>query len=73
MNHTHGLISCGEMNGPCPSSVANCLDVIYLLLFASKQLYETKDYIAHEIMFQVHLKAMTLDAEYEMAGKSLDD
>ena len=36
-------------------------------------LFQTKDYIAPEIMFQVHLKGMQLDAEYEMAGKSLDD
>jgi len=25
------------------------------------------------MLFQVHLKAMRLDAEYEMAGKSVDD
>lgn len=38
-----------------------------------QQLFETKDYNATEMMFQVHLKGMQLDAEYEMAGKSVDD
>mmetsp|Transcript_9188 Transcript_9188/g.17528 ORF Transcript_9188/g.17528 Transcript_9188/m.17528 type:complete len:116 (+) Transcript_9188:75-422(+) len=37
------------------------------------QLFETKDYNAHEMMFQIHLKGMQLDAEYEMAGKSVDE
>ena len=36
-------------------------------------LFETKDYHAPEIMFQVHLKGMQLDAEYEMEGKSVDE
>ena len=35
--------------------------------------FETKDYHAPDIMFQVHLKGMQLDAEYEMAGKSIDE
>ena len=35
--------------------------------------FETKDYHAPEILFQVHLKGMQLDAEYEMAGKSVDE
>ena len=35
--------------------------------------FETNEYHAPEIMFQVHLKGMQLDAEYEMAGKSVED
>jgi ATP-dependent Clp protease adapter protein ClpS len=35
--------------------------------------FDTQKYKANEIMFQIHLKAMQLDAEYEMSGKSIED
>ena len=38
-----------------------------------QQAFDTQESTAHEILFQVHLKTMEMDAEYEMAGKSIDD
>jgi hypothetical protein len=35
--------------------------------------FETAQSKVNEMMFQVHLKAMQLDAEYEMEGKNIDD
>lgn len=35
--------------------------------------FQTKDNHANEMIFQIHLKAMQLDAEYEIAGKNIDD
>ena len=35
--------------------------------------FETSQSKVTEMMFQVHLKAMQLDAEYEMEGKNIDD
>ena len=41
--------------------------------FTSKSIFETHKFKINEMMFQVHLKAMQLDAEYEMAGKNIDE
>ena len=35
--------------------------------------FETHENEVKEIMFQVHLKAMQLDADYELSGKSIDE
>lgn len=35
--------------------------------------FETEQSKVDEMLFQVHLKAMQLDAEYEMEGKNIDD
>ena len=45
-----------------------------LLSFIQPQQYfDTQQNDVKEMMFQVHLKAMQLDADYEMAGKSIDE
>ena len=38
-----------------------------------QQFFDTQQNDVKEMMFQVHLKAMQLDADYEMAGKSIDE
>jgi hypothetical protein len=38
-----------------------------------QQSFDTQQNDVKEMMFQVHLKAMQLDADYEMAGKSIDE
>jgi hypothetical protein len=38
-----------------------------------QQFFDTQQNDVKEMMFQVHLKAMQLDADYEMAGTSLDE
>jgi len=38
-----------------------------------QQQFQTNVNNVQEMMFQVHLKAMQIDADYEMNGKSLDD
>lgn len=45
----------------------------FVFIDGEERFFETKDYHAPEVMFQVHLKGMQLDAEYEMAGKSIDE
>jgi hypothetical protein len=44
-----------------------------LLCTESQQSFDTQQNDVKEMMFQVHLKAMQLDADYEMAGKSIDE
>ena len=39
----------------------------------TEQLFETHENDVKEIMFQVHMKAMQLDADYELSGKSIDE
>jgi hypothetical protein len=41
--------------------------------FGNQQLFDTQRNNVHEILFQVHLKASQLDAEFEMSGKSVED
>lgn len=38
-----------------------------------QQFFDTQENDVKEMMFQVHLKAMQLDADYEMGGKSIDE
>jgi hypothetical protein len=38
-----------------------------------QQSFDTQQNDVKEMMFQVHLKAMQLDADYEMDGKSIDE
>jgi hypothetical protein len=45
----------------------------FALVDGTEQLFETHENNVKEIMFQVHLKAMELDADYELAGKSIDE
>jgi hypothetical protein len=39
----------------------------------TQTVFETHKYDIKEMMFQIHLKGMQLDAEYEMAGKNIDE
>jgi hypothetical protein len=39
----------------------------------SDQNFDTKELKADEILFTIHLKAMNLDATYEMEGKNIDE
>lgn len=41
--------------------------------YLNQTLFDTQKNNVKEMMFQIHLKAMQLDAEYEMSGKSIDD
>jgi hypothetical protein len=36
-------------------------------------MFSTHENHAKDMLFQVHLKAMNIDADYEMNGKSIDD
>ncbi|GKY91161.1 hypothetical protein MPSEU_000088900 [Mayamaea pseudoterrestris] len=45
----------------------------FLMVDDSEQVFETHEHDVKEIMFQVHLKAMKLDADYELSGKSIDE
>ena len=49
---------------------------LYHTLFFStrtQQLFDTQKFNVNEMLFEIHLKGMQLDAEYEMAGESIDD
>lgn len=35
--------------------------------------FETQKYDIKDMMFQIHLKAMQLDAEFEMDGKNIEE
>ena len=35
--------------------------------------YETEEINVREMLFQVHMKTMQMDAEFEMEGKSIDE
>jgi hypothetical protein len=39
----------------------------------TEKIFDCQEDLASDMMFQVHLKTMQLDAEYEMAGKSIDE
>ena len=45
----------------------------FLFADGTEQKFETNQFVVNEIMFQVHLKAMQLDADYELEGKSIED
>ena len=39
----------------------------------NQMIFETNKYDIKDMMFRIHLKGMQLDAEYEMAGKNIDE
>ena len=39
----------------------------------TEQSFETYQYNCFEMIFQIHLKGMQLDAEYELDGKNIDE
>jgi hypothetical protein len=42
-------------------------------ILIEQKIFDCQEDLASDMMFQVHLKTMQLDAEYEMAGKSIDE
>jgi hypothetical protein len=46
---------------------------IFTFVDETQETFDTKDYVAADIMFQIHLKGMQLEAEYEMDGKNVDE
>lgn len=50
--------------------------ILYCYYYAQHQpqkRYDSRNYTASEIFFDVHLSLDNLDTEFEMSGKSLDD
>ena len=57
----------------CPASgVLCCADLICAACYPQKR-YDSRNYTASEIFFDVHLSLDNLDNEFELSGKSLDD
>jgi hypothetical protein len=46
---------------------------IFKFADGTESVFQSQHNIANEIIFQVHLKAQELDAQYEMSGKNIDD
>eukprot|EP00531_Pseudo-nitzschia_arenysensis_P003154 CAMPEP_0116128002 /NCGR_PEP_ID=MMETSP0329-20121206/7131_1 /TAXON_ID=697910 /ORGANISM="Pseudo-nitzschia arenysensis, Strain B593" /LENGTH=114 /DNA_ID=CAMNT_0003622119 /DNA_START=100 /DNA_END=444 /DNA_ORIENTATION=- len=48
-------------------------EVVFKFIDDTEKRYESQNYTAGEIFFDVHLSLDNLDNEFEMSGKSLDD
>jgi hypothetical protein len=48
-------------------------EVVFKFIDDTEKRFDSKDYTANEILFDVHLSLDQKDNEYEMSGKSLDD
>ena len=58
---------------PSLSSLFTHFKYPYCLTFSKQKAYDSQQYKADEILFDLHLTLDTMDNEYEMAGKSIDD
>jgi len=48
-------------------------EVVFKFFDDTEKRYDSRNYTASEIFFDVHLSLDNLDNEFEMSGKSLDD
>jgi hypothetical protein len=46
---------------------------VCFLKYTDQTKFETQKYDIKDMMFQIHLKAMQLDAEFEMDGKNIEE
>jgi hypothetical protein len=45
----------------------------FTMVDGTEQVFETHENTVNDMLFQVHLKTMKLDAEFELEGKSVDE